>query len=50
MVRNSSSREEGAGFIPGKGTKIPHDGRSGGNEGVLQLRCDAARKKQITNF
>ena len=50
MVRNSSSREGGAGFIPGKGTKTPHAGRSGGNERVLQLRCYAARNKQITNF
>ena len=32
MVRNSSSREGGAGFIPGKGTKIPHAARSGGNK------------------
>ena len=50
MVRNSSSREGGVGFIPGKGTKTPHAGRSGGNERVLQLRCYAARNKQITNF
>lgn len=50
MVRNSSSREGGAGFIPGKGTKIPHAARSGGNKRVLQPRCHAAKNKQITNF